>query len=116
MATKIGFEKAMEELFQPPVGEFVEIEARQLRYVMVDGAGNPNASDVYARALEWLCSGSNAVEFAAKADVGQNYVVPPLEGLWWADDPLDFMRRTKDAWKWMMMIMMPDFVSAGAGV
>jgi hypothetical protein len=38
--------------------------------------------------------------------------VPPLEGLWWADDPADFVARHKDRWRWTMMVMAPDFLNA----
>ncbi len=43
--------------------------------------------------------------------IGKDYVVPPLEGLWWADDPADFVARRKDRWRWTMMIMAPDFIA-----
>lgn len=36
--------------------------------------------------------------------------MPPLEGLWYADDPRSFVERRKSEWKWTMMIMLPDFV------
>ncbi len=36
--------------------------------------------------------------------------MPPLEGLWWADDMSDFVSRQKDRWLWTMMIMVPPFV------
>lgn len=110
MTTKIDFKKEMKDYFQPPHADFVEIELPPLRYVMVDGAGNPNTTSVYARALEWLYSTSYALKFHSKQTLGKDYVVPPLEGLWWADDPQDFVRRNKDAWHWTMMIMLPDFV------
>jgi hypothetical protein len=76
----------------------------------VDGAGNPNTVPAYTSAIEWLFSTSYALKFAAKAQ-GQDYVVPPLEGLWWADDPADFNARRKDNWRWTMMIMAPDFLT-----
>ena len=50
------------------------------------------------------------MKFASKRELGKDYVVPPLEGLWWADDPADFVARRKDRWRWTMMIMVPDFV------
>ena len=50
------------------------------------------------------------MKFATKRDSEKDYVVPPLEGLWWADDPADFTARRKDAWKWTMMIMAPHSV------
>jgi hypothetical protein len=36
----------------------------------------------------------------------------PLEGLWWADDMSKFSTKDKSNWKWTMMIMQPDFVTA----
>jgi hypothetical protein len=38
--------------------------------------------------------------------------VLPLEGLWWADDMAKFSVGDKSGWKWTMMIMQPEFVSA----
>ena len=38
-------------------------------------------------------------------------VVPPLEGLWWADDFSDFINGNRDEWKWTMMIMQPECVT-----
>jgi hypothetical protein len=77
---------------------------------MIDGTGNPNLVPSYKTAVEWLFSISYTMKFAAKLALERDYVVPPLEGLWWADDPTDFAARRKDAWRWTMMIMVPDFV------
>ena len=41
-----------------------------------------------------------------------DYVVPPLEGLWWqqgSDEKIDYSR--KDDFSWISMIRIPDFVS-----
>jgi hypothetical protein len=40
-----------------------------------------------------------------------DWVVPPLEGLWWSDDTGDFLAGNKDAWEWTLMIMQPEFVT-----
>ena len=48
----------------------------------------------------------------SKAALQRDYVVPPLEGLWWSDDMADFVARRKDRWRWTMMIAVPDFVEA----
>ncbi|KRA41696.1 GyrI-like domain-containing protein [Devosia sp. Root635] len=82
----------------------------EMAFVMVDGAGNPNSAPAYQSAIEWLYSISYALKFAAKA-LGHDYVVPPLEGLWWADNPADFTARRKDNWRWTMMIMAPDILT-----
>ncbi len=88
-----------------------EIDVPEMAFVMVDGAGNPNTAPAYQGAIEWLYSTSYALKFAAKAALGTDYVVPPLEGLWWADNPADFTARRKDNWRWTMMIMAPDFLT-----
>ena len=47
-----------------------------------------------------------------KGEPGIDYAVMPLEGLWWADDMSAFTSGDKSSWKWTMMIMQPDFVTA----
>jgi len=108
---KIDFKKTLRALFNPPQDRFVEIDVPQLRFVKVDGAGDPNVVPAYQTAVQWLYSTSYAMKFACKQTLGQDYVVPPLEGLWWADDPQAFAARQKDLWHWTMMIMVPDFVA-----
>lgn len=110
--SKIDFRKASPQLYAPPAGRFLEVAIPDMNFVKVDGAGDPNVSPDYARAIEWLYSTSYAMKFAAKAGPGTDYVVPPLEGLWWADDHAAFVGRRKAEWKWTMMIMVPDFVEA----
>jgi hypothetical protein len=81
-----------------------------LRYVMVDGEGNPNTAPAYQSAIEWLFSVSYAMKFASKRELGMDYVVAPLEGLWWADDPADFIARRKERWRWTLLVLAPDFI------
>lgn len=108
---KIDFRKTLKPLYSPPAGEFVSVDVPRMQFVKVDGAGDPNVSTAYKTAVEWLYSTSYAMKFATRAASGKDYTVPPLEGLWWADDPAFFTsRRNKDEWKWTMMIMVPDFV------
>lgn len=109
---KIDFKKTLKALYAPPAGRFVEVDVPKMRFVMVDGEGNPNTASSYKTAVEWLFSTSYALKFAAKATLDKDYAVMPLEGLWWSDDPASFITRDKDAWKWTMMIMAPDFIDA----
>jgi len=108
---KIDFKKALKTLYAAPVGEFALVDVPVMRFVKVDGSGDPNTSPAYGTAVEWLYATSYAMKFAAKASLGRDYVVPPLEGLWWADDPKSFVARDKQKWHWTMMIMAPDFVT-----
>lgn len=108
--TKIDFKKAFPALYRAPTDRFALVDVPAMHFVMVDGAGDPNTAPAYKQAVEWLFSVSYAMKFAAKASLGGDYVVPPLEGLWEADDPADFIARRKDCWRWTMMIRAPDFL------
>jgi hypothetical protein len=108
---KIDFKKAFKQLYQPSSKDFSLVDVPPLRYLMVDGAGNPNTSPSYSDAIEALYSVAYTLKFASKNTLGMDYVVPPLEGLWWADDMNAFVSRDKDAWYWTMMIMQPEWIS-----
>ncbi|MBN9541156.1 MAG: hypothetical protein BGN99_31815 [Alphaproteobacteria bacterium 65-37] len=107
---KIDFKKALASLYKAPSDRFVAVDVPEMQFVKVDGAGDPNTAPAYNRAIEWLYSTSYALKFAVKAAGKLDYGVPPLEGLWWADDPADFAARRKDRWRWTMMIMAPNIV------
>src|SRR5690606_26508523 len=78
---------------------------------MVDGGGDPNVSEAYKTAIQWLYSLSYTLKFASRRELGRDYTVAPLEGLWWADDLDDFTRGDKSRWRWTMMIMQPDWTT-----
>jgi hypothetical protein len=107
---KIDIKKVFADLYKAPAERFVAVDVPTLQFVKVDGQGDPNKTATYKQAIEWLYAVSYAMKFAAKAAKGKDYAVPPLEGLWWADDPADFGARRKDRWCWTMMIMVPGFV------
>lgn len=108
---KLDVRKLHKALYNPPRGAFVRVDVPVMQFVKIDGAGDPNVAACYQTAVAWLYSVSYALKFAAKAALGRDCVVPPLEGLWWADDPASFVARRKHEWRWTMMIMVPDFVS-----
>jgi hypothetical protein len=79
---------------------------------MVDGHGDPNTAQEYKDAIETLYAVAYKVKFASKKKLEKDYVVPPLEGLWWAEDMETFStRRDKSAWDWTMMIMQPEWIT-----
>lgn len=108
---KIDFRKTMKALWQPPAGRFVLVEVPRMQFAMIDGKGDPNTAPEYASAVQWLYSVSYGLKFMSKKEPGRDYAVPPLEGLWWADDMTTFVSRDKAAWSWTMMIMQPDWIT-----
>ena len=107
---KVDFKKEMKALYNPPVGKFEIIEVPPLTYFMVNGTGDPNKAAAYKEAVEALYAVSYTLKLMAKKESSRDYIVPPLEGLWWADDMATFISREKDKWSWTMMIMVPDFI------
>ncbi len=89
---------------------FALIEVPRFSFVMVDGQGNPNTSREYEAAVGAIYAVGYRLKFMSKAR-DRDYVVPPLQGLWWADDMDDFVARRKDRWRWTMMLMVPDWIT-----
>ncbi|WP_431806677.1 GyrI-like domain-containing protein [Microbacterium paraoxydans] len=93
-------------------GEFRVLEVPPLQYLMVDGAGDPNTSPVYAEAVSALFPVAYTLKFSSRAELGIDTVVMPLEGLWHAEDMASFTsRRDKSAWQWTLLLMVGDHVT-----
>jgi hypothetical protein len=108
---KTDFKKTLKHLYRPSAKDFALVEVPAMRFVMVDGFGNPNTAPAYKRAVEWLYSVSYALKFASKKELERDYGVLPLEGLWWAQDMDAFTAGDKDKWSWTAMIMQPDWIT-----
>lgn len=91
-------------------GEFAVVEIPPLRYLAIDGHGDPNTAPAYAEALASLYPLAYALKFLSKAQ-GRDYVVPPLEALWWAQDMAAFTSaRDKSQWDWTLLSLVPDWL------
>lgn len=108
---KVDFKKTLKHLYNPPRKDFVIVEVPRMNFLMIDGQGDPNTAESYQHALEALYGMSFTIKFASKKELGRDYTVPPLEGLWWAED-MDIFTTTssKDEWLWTMMMMVPDWI------
>ena len=108
--TKIDFKKEMKHLYGPSKKDFQVVEVPRMTFLMVDGHGDPNTAPEYTQAVEALYAVAYKLKFFSKKN-NQDYVVPPLEGLWWAEDMESFSSsRDKSQWDWTMMIMTPDWI------
>ncbi len=107
----IDFKKTFKGFYSAKTDQFTVVKLPSMNYLMVDGAGDPNTSPEYVEAIEALYSVSYALKFYSKNELAKDYVVPPLEGLWWADDMNTFITREKNAWQYTMMIMVPDWLT-----
>ncbi|MEA5120759.1 MAG: GyrI-like domain-containing protein [Propionibacterium sp.] len=106
---KIDFKKTLDS-YQAKRGVFRLVEVPPLHYLMIDGHGDPNTSPAFAEAIETLYPIAYKLKFASKQGLGRDYVVPPLEGLWWADDMDAFSNRDKSQWDWTLLLLVPDWI------
>ena len=108
---KVDLKKSLDS-YRAEQGEFRVLDVPALTYLMVDGHGDPSAPE-YADALAALHPVAYAVKFASKRELERDYVVPPLEALWWADDMDVFTaHRDKAQWDWTVMLLLPDWIGA----
>lgn len=122
---KVDFKKTLRELYTAPKGKFKRIKVPELQYLMIDGRGDPGTSQDYQEAIEALYAVAYRIKFMSKNELGRDYVVPPLEGLWgsemmisklWeVEDEQEWLRifraSNRDEWSWTMMIMQPVWIA-----
>lgn len=109
--TKIDFKKELDS-YQAKSHEFRIVDIPTTQYLMIDGHGDPNTSQEFADAIRALYPIAYKLKFASKQELGKDYVVMPLEGLWWSDDMTTFTTaRDKSQWDFTLMIMQPDWIT-----
>lgn len=108
---KTDYKKVQKDLYAPRKGTMTIVEVPEIKVLCIDGEGNPNTAQSFSDAAEALYSMSYTLKFQMKKE-GFDYVVMPLEGLWFADDMESFSEEKKDEWKWTLMVRQPDHVTA----
>ncbi len=107
---KIDYKKEFKHLYRSSAKKVEVVEVPKMNFLMIDGDGGPN-HPTFQNAIEVLFPLSYTLKFMIKkSDIGIDYGVLPLEGLWWADDMSSFIKDKKDDWKWTLMIMQPELV------
>lgn len=111
MIAKYDVKRERKDCYSVKNADWELVDIPEFRYLAIDGRGDPNTSATYRRAVEALYAVAYTVKFASKGNLGRDFVVGPLEGLWWADDMDDFLARSKDDWSWRLLINLPDWIT-----
>jgi hypothetical protein len=109
---KLDYKKEYRDLYLPRT-EPMKILVPKMTFIITDGRGDPNEPDgAYAKAVGMLYALSYTIKMGKDKPGGYfDYVVPPLEGLWWYDDGGPFRFGGKSHFCWTMMIRQPEFVT-----
>ena len=109
------FKKEYKEFYMPKNKPEIVLVPKA-NYIAVRGKGNPNEEGgEYKSAMNLLYGIAFTIKMSKKGDhtiEGYfDYVVPPLEGFWWQDgvQGIDYSR--KEAFHWISLIRLPDFVT-----
>ncbi len=108
------FKKEFREFYLPAATPTI-VTVPIMNFVAVRGKGNPNEEGgAYKQALEQLYGIAYTLKMSYKSDYRIEgffeYVVPPLEGLWWAEKG-EINYADKDGFSFISMIRLPGFVS-----
>ena len=108
------FKKEYRDLYQPKTKPSI-IEVPPMRFLAVEGSGDPNEPDgSYKHAIELLYGVAYTLKMSYKTDHViegfYQYVVPPLEGFWWQDGVHGVDYANKSSFNWISVIRVPEFV------
>jgi hypothetical protein len=106
--------KEHKAIFSPKAGKPEIVRVPPIKYLMIDGQGDPNSSGAFQDAIGALYGLAYTLKFAYRKDKGVDFRVMPLSGLYHADDPRLFLEGRKKEWRWTLMIPVPSVVTAAA--
>jgi hypothetical protein len=99
--------------YRARAGTFDIVDVPALPYLMVDGQGDPNTSESYAEAVSTIFAVAYRLKFHSKRELDRDYVVMPLEALWWADDMAAFtVDRDTSRWRWTLLNLVPEWITS----
>lgn len=109
------FKKEYKEFYMPKNRPEI-VTVPKANYIAVRGHGNPNEEGgAYQQAVGVLYTVAYTLKMSDKTDHRIDgffaYVVPPLEGFWWQDDVDGIDYGNKDAFRWISVIRLPEFVT-----
>lgn len=109
------YKKECKEFYMPPKTPTI-VTVPKSDYLAVRGKGDPNdPNGEYKTSIGLLYAIAFTIKMSYKGDRKIDgyfdYVVPPLEGLWWQNgsDTIDYAN--KDGFNFMSLIRLPEFVT-----
>lgn len=110
----LDYKKEYRDLYFPK-DKPVLIDIPAMNFIMVDGKDDPNNNPDFQEGVELLYGLSYTIKMSkkkGKEPAGYfDYVVPPLEGLWWIANG-KFSLTERENWLWTIMIRQPEFVGS----
>jgi hypothetical protein len=108
------YKKEYKDLYLPKTKPVI-IDVPEMQFAAVEGKGDPNDKNgEYPKAMQILYSVQYTIKMSKMGNNKLNgyfdYVVPPLEGLWWFDNNEKIPPKNKSKYNWISLIRLPEFV------
>jgi hypothetical protein len=108
---KLNYKKEFPDLYNPSKSIHI-FDVPSMNFYMIDGKGDPNTSEEFKDAIQALYACSYTLKMGyKKKHPTRDYVVPPLEGLWFMEDMTKWTAENKSDWKWTLLIRIPDYIT-----
>ena len=112
----LDYKKAYKEFYMPGKKPSI-VTIPSMNYIAVRGQGDPNQEDgEYKQSIGLLYGVAFTIKMSKmgdhRIDGYFDYIVPPLVGFWWQDGVQGIDYAHKDAFQWISVIRLPDFVTA----
>ena len=109
------YKKEYKEFYLPPKTPSI-VTVPAMNFLAVRGQGDPNEENgTYQKALGMLYAVAFTIKMSKlgkdKPEGYFDYVVPPLEGLWWQKGLCGVDYAHKEHFRWISLIRLPDFVT-----
>ena len=109
------YKKEFKEFYMPPKNPTI-VTVPPMHYIAVRGSGNPNDENgEYKKSISLLYGIAFTIKMSYKGghkiDGYFEYVVPPLEGLWWQAGAEGIDYAHKDMLHFLSLLRLPDFVT-----
>ena len=105
---KIDLKKEMKQLYTAGKEPAI-VTVPEMTFIAYDGQGDPNTSKEFQDSMGVIFGLAYTIKFMCK-EIDKDFVVMPLEGLWWTDDMSDFSVANKEKWKWTVIIALPNYI------
>jgi hypothetical protein len=115
VSSAFDYKKEYKDLYMPKSAPMT-ITVPLMNFIKVDGKGDPNSGEFQA-AVSLLYGVAFTIKMSKMGKEQPegyfDYVVPPLEGLWWIEGE-NFSLEDRDIWCWTLMLRQPEFVDEKA--
>ena len=115
MTMAFDYKKEYKEFYLPPRASGI-VTVPAMNFLAVRGRGDPNEENgAYKQALEMLYTVAYTIKMSKmgkhEPEGYFDYVVPPLEGLWWQAGVCGVDYSRKADFQWISLIRLPEFVT-----